>query len=333
MAKKVAMIMLVCATVLIASAPLAQSEPGNVHTIVVRENGPPPTYAETWEITPRAEWTWHGHIVNNGLKWLKVDVTDVEAGDVLLSSEMYRFELYPEGWVDTESVTMFAGHTYSITATPNGVAGSKCTVWDVFSGVPEADFSVSVDGMNVAVDASASYDDPSGRIVSYEWTWGDGSVGTGKTATHTYELPETTTSLSLGTTTDSPPMPYLVYGYTKDVYGNTMPYCTVTVTNVRTAESLVVSSTVDGAYLCNIANMPGAYEDGDMIIVEAVNYASYSGSAVVYVDTSFPPYIQADVTLEWAPSPGSCNVKITLTVTDDDGMTSTVSRIVTLLYL
>ena len=332
MVNKAVMCMLVCAAVLIASAPLAQSEPGNVHTIVVRENGPPPTYAETWEITPRAEWTWYGHIINDGLKWLKVDVTDVEAGEVLLISEMYRFELYPEGWVDTESVTMLVGHTYSITATPNGVAGSKCTVRDVFSGAPVADFSVSVDGMNVAVDASASYDDPSGRIVLYEWTWGDGTVGTGKTATHTYELPETTTALSLSASTDQPQSPCVVYGYTEDVYGNPMPYSTVTVTNIRAAEYMVVLSDERGFYQCDISNMPGHYEDGDMILVEAVNYASYSGSSVGYVDTSWP-VIRIDVTLEWDPSPGSCNVKITLTVTDDDGMKSTVSRVVTLVCL
>lgn len=40
-------------------------------------------------------------------------------------------------------------------------------------------------GAMVTFDASASYD-PDGSVVSYEWDFGDGAGGTGRTATHTY---------------------------------------------------------------------------------------------------------------------------------------------------
>jgi chitodextrinase len=44
-------------------------------------------------------------------------------------------------------------------------------------------------GKAAEFDGSGSTDD--GSIVTYYWEFGDGSTGTGKTATHTYELPGT----------------------------------------------------------------------------------------------------------------------------------------------
>ncbi|UCE91328.1 MAG: PKD domain-containing protein [Methanobacteriota archaeon] len=412
---------LMCVVVaLIAAAPLAQSEPGAVHEIVKDENGPPSTCAETWEITPSKDWTWHGHIVNYGLRWVIIDVMDMETGDILVDREMYRFASYPEGWVDTEKVDMVAGHTYSITATPNGPLGSRCTVEDVLEGGPVASFTASVDGATVSVDASASYD-PDGVIVSYDWNWGDGSVGNGKTATHTYVPPEQTalsspilgalpfphvifghtydtsanplpnctvtiTNLRLGlsatvqsdgtglyqtdlanmaepyeigdeilveavkdtlsgsatgSVTDAPfdiidvtlepagppPNPYLVVGYANDVNGNPLAYCPMTVTNLRTGVSASVTSYLDGAYLCNLANMAGAYEDGDEILVESATNV-FTGSAVGQVSLPWP-FTWINVTMEWSPPSGPFEVTITLTVTDDDGLTDTTARTVT----
>ena len=50
--------------------------------------------------------------------------------------------------------------------------------------------------LGVSFDASASYD-PDGSIAAYEWTFGDGSAGTGVTTSHTY----TTTSYRIYTAT------------------------------------------------------------------------------------------------------------------------------------
>jgi PKD repeat protein len=50
---------------------------------------------------------------------------------------------------------------------------------------PTASFTSSVNGLAVAVDASASTD-PDGSIASFAWDFGDGQTGTGATASHTY---------------------------------------------------------------------------------------------------------------------------------------------------
>jgi PKD repeat protein len=50
---------------------------------------------------------------------------------------------------------------------------------------PIAFFSASTDGLTVSADASQS-SDPDGSIRSFEWSWGDGTFGSGRLAVHTY---------------------------------------------------------------------------------------------------------------------------------------------------
>jgi PKD repeat protein len=50
---------------------------------------------------------------------------------------------------------------------------------------PTAAFAASTNGMTASVDGSGS-SDPSGTISSYQWSWGDGSLSTGVTSTHTF---------------------------------------------------------------------------------------------------------------------------------------------------
>lgn len=54
----------------------------------------------------------------------------------------------------------------------------------VANAAPEAVFEPEVDGLALKLDASASSDD--GGIASYQWDFGDGTTGSGKTASHTY---------------------------------------------------------------------------------------------------------------------------------------------------
>jgi PKD repeat protein len=75
---------------------------------------------------------------------------------------------------------------------------------------PTASFASTVDEMSVTVDASTSFD-PDGTIASYAWDFGDGTVGTGVSASHTYALPGgylitltvTDDDLATGTTTSA----------------------------------------------------------------------------------------------------------------------------------
>jgi PKD repeat protein len=51
---------------------------------------------------------------------------------------------------------------------------------------PVAEFSVDCDSLNCTLDAGSSTDDE-GRITSYDWAFGDGNTGQGRTVTHEYE--------------------------------------------------------------------------------------------------------------------------------------------------
>jgi PKD repeat protein len=50
---------------------------------------------------------------------------------------------------------------------------------------PHANFTYSANGKNVFFDASSSYDND-GNIVSYDWDFGDGEIGSGKFVNYTY---------------------------------------------------------------------------------------------------------------------------------------------------
>ncbi|MCK4394570.1 PKD domain-containing protein, partial [Candidatus Bipolaricaulota bacterium] len=69
---------------------------------------------------------------------------------------------------------------------------SLLTACSLFNSPPVADFFVSPDSgsapLVVSFDASSS-SDTDGIIVAYRWEFGDGTTGSGKVKTHTYELP------------------------------------------------------------------------------------------------------------------------------------------------
>jgi len=95
---------------------------------------------------------------------------------------------------DTPSHTYTAAGTYPITLTvtdSNNVIGTATGSVTVTTphAAPTADFSTSVNGLGVSVDASASTAD-GGDSLTYSWNWGDSSpADTGKTASHTYAAP------------------------------------------------------------------------------------------------------------------------------------------------
>jgi PKD repeat protein len=240
---------------------------------------------------------------------------------------------------DGETETgMTATHTYAadgtytimLTVTDNdgliGTTSEPVTVEHEMIS-PVAEFSVEVDGLTVSVVSTS--DDPDGTIVSWDWDWGDGSVGTGEIAAHTYAPPlggavETASSPALGIE-----MPHPILGTCYDIEGNPLPDTEVTVTDVTLGYSGVVFSDSSGMYNFDIANLPGEWAPGDEILVEAVN-GPLSGSVTFLATSDY--YQIVDVTLEGEPGPVEFDVTITLTVTDNDGQTATVSHTVTLTY-
>ncbi|MFN8024221.1 MAG: PKD domain-containing protein [Acidimicrobiales bacterium] len=92
----------------------------------------------------------------------------------------------------TASRTYAAAGTYTVklTVTDNKGATASSTQQVIVPAVPvnqppTAAFTATTSPLAVAVDGSASTD-PDGTIATYAWDFGDGTTGTGATATHTY---------------------------------------------------------------------------------------------------------------------------------------------------
>jgi PKD repeat protein len=187
---------------------------------------------------------------------------------------------------------------------------------------PVASFFSLKTYLDVSVDASASSDD--GTIVSYAWSFGDGSSvmrtwSTGIYATHTY-LAAGTYTITLTVTDDEgltatttgavtvagrpgPPGPPLTLeGMTYDAGLNT-PVCYVLISDLRTGGRMITSSSgadnpygVDGYYNVDLNNMPGGYVIGDVIEVRAVSFdGTLAGTVLVTLDGS--PSYWVDVTV------------------------------------
>ncbi len=176
--------MAVCAfmTLVIAIPPAT----GEIHTIIKDGKGPMNS-AVSWLYEPVENGRWFGHIVNSGLKWLIVDVDDVTVGaPISVLHQRIRFAAYPSNVLDTQSAAMQTGHVYEIKATPNGPNGASCTLEDEFiNSTLVAEFTLAAIGPTVHVDGSCS-SPQDGTIVSWDWDWGDGTNGSGITASHTY---------------------------------------------------------------------------------------------------------------------------------------------------
>ncbi|GAA1417357.1 PKD domain-containing protein [Agrococcus citreus] len=104
----------------------------------------------------------------------------------------------PAGTGVSPSHTYAAPGTYPVTLTvtdSRGASGvvTRDVVIEAPNVAPTASFTTAVDGLSVAVNASASTD-PDGGIVSYSWNWGDGTpAGSGAIASHSYATAGTRT--------------------------------------------------------------------------------------------------------------------------------------------
>lgn len=148
---------------------------------------------KTWSYATPGDGSWDLRIENHGLHSAVLYVVQRSAGigmRVLTTTiNFVNAGAYPSGVVRTPTIPMVSGWYYQVTATPLGAYGAYA-VFDIeyasSNTAPVAAFSVTVDDLNVSVDASASYD-PNTEPIMYAWDWGDGTnKASGVTATHTY---------------------------------------------------------------------------------------------------------------------------------------------------
>ena len=160
---------------------------------------------------------------------------------------------------------------------------------------PTASFTATTSPLSVAVDATASTD-VDGTIVSYGWDFGNGTLGTGVTATGTYAAPGTyTVTLTVtdddgatGTTTRQVVVP--------DVPPNQAPTAAFTATTspLTVAVNGSASTDADGT----VASYAWDFGDGDI----------GTGATATHTYAAAGTYT------------------VTLTVTDDDGAIGTTSQ-------
>ena len=284
--------------VLLAAAPLALAD---THFVNRGDQGPRAS-SVTWEYTPTTLGMWVGHIVNDGLRSLVVEVYDNTTGAMeLISHQRIRFAAlgaYPTGAVDTEGVIVSPSHRYTITVIPNGPKGSSCTVSDPIQGPPPvAEFWVIVDHKTVYVDATDSYD-IDGTIVAYDWTFGDGGTAYGPTATHSYAT--TGAFLVVLTVTDNDGLT----GWKREIVQSGGP---------PVATFLV---TVDDKTV--YVDATSSYDSDGWIVGTLFEWGDGSMSSPAVTQHSYA-------------APG--NYTITLTVWDNDGLSNQTSRTVYIIDL
>jgi len=235
---------------------------------------------------------------------------------------------------------MSASHTYAtkgmktitlVVTDAEMLSDSVQVMVELIDNPPVAEFSWTVNGLEVSVDASILSTDDHG-IVSYVWSWGDGSPdSTGSTATHVYPTALPGAMSAASDRQGPPPPPFNVFGLTMDETGAPLYGCTLEIKNMRTG-AINYTTSVDmggyGYYEYNLNDMAGGWLNGDLIQVTAT-LGTMSGVSQANIVSSLG-YLYLDVVLAGGVEPPPpYQVTITLTVTDILGQTSTVSHVVT----
>jgi PKD repeat protein len=101
------------------------------------------------------------------------------------------------GWTSRPTSNYLAGALDEVAVYPTALTTTQVTShYDVGRGLrptnaaPTAAFTSSADRLALAVDGTSS-SDPDGTVTGYGWQFGDGGTATGATASHTYAAPGT----------------------------------------------------------------------------------------------------------------------------------------------
>lgn len=162
---------------------------------------------------------------------------------------------------------------------------------------PTAAFTTDVVNLRMSVDATGS-SDPDGTIEGYAWNYGDDTTGTGETTAHTYAVAGT----------------YTVTLTVKDDKGSTTTLAkSVTVAEATNGSPVARFTSSSDDLVASLNGSTSTDPDGTIVSYSWSFGDDTSGSGV----TTSHTYSSADT------------YTVTLTVTDDDGATDTVSQQVT----
>lgn len=320
---------------------------GRIYSITITPNGPRGsscTVADMFDeaVPPVA-------VIEATMTYLSVAVDGSASND----PDLGTIDSYTWAFGDGGSATgPTATHTYGaagdflITLTVVDNEGLEGTASQMVTAVmpppPVAEFTATVSGLTVAVDASAS--SAVAGIASYTWSWGDGSapeVMTTPLASHTY-VPTLTLSMprislsAPGTESliaAAPPPPYACFGYVKDGVGNPVFEAAVTITDLNTGT--VWTTTTDAAYGYYMVDLNMYYETGvgwntgDTIEVSAAKGGATGTAQGIAMGPGNEAFLWLDITVSGG-EPTAHDMPITLTVTDMLGQSTSATKIVTL---
>lgn len=120
-----------------------------------------------------------------------LEVTLDASGSSDPDGNVIRYEWdFGDGSTGTGETTTYTysdagNYTIGLTITDNDGATST-TVQSIDVSSPEAGFTANPTSGEVPLEVSLDASDSTGNIESYEWDFDDGTTGTGKTVTHTY---------------------------------------------------------------------------------------------------------------------------------------------------
>ncbi len=267
--------------------------------------------------TATATGKLHVRINGERVETFLMPVTDVEKGKTRIFSVTIPVDTL-EGWssaLGTRSMTLVADITSKVEYVDGGSESKKAqakasmdysVVYTNLPPTPEAGPDIrAIEGATVKFDGSGSTD-PDGKIVSYKWSFGDGSSAEGVEATHVYDFDGT----------------YLAILYIIDDTGTSrLDTLTVSISNPPK-----VKPPDDGLpNVAPVAKANGPYESGVGILHVYSTGSSDSDGYIVSYEWDFTTgggkLSTGDDVRVMHDTSGTFSV--TLTVTDDEGATAT----------